>query len=142
MQFTIPYDITKAARSSRSGSESPSLRLRLCLHISERRFYNNVDNTTWGELYFYVLTLSMTINTGNVTYLSSAASSSQGLTYVDQATGRAIVKVDNTTNVPGPSDQVPFIHRNSVRLIRVQNEDWVDPYRFGLRRWIHMILAA
>ncbi|KAH8828301.1 concanavalin A-like lectin/glucanase domain-containing protein [Flagelloscypha sp. PMI_526] len=47
-------------------------------------FYDNVDNTTWG----------------NNTYLNAQAASTQGLAYVDRNTNRAIIRVDNVTNVP------------------------------------------
>ncbi|KAF8635259.1 hypothetical protein AX15_000482 [Amanita polypyramis BW_CC] len=58
-------------------------------------FYGNVDDTTWG----------------NVTYLDRADAVSEGLAYVNSA-GHAIMKVDNTANIP----PAPQVDRGSIRI--------------------------
>ncbi|KDQ60269.1 glycoside hydrolase family 16 protein [Jaapia argillacea MUCL 33604] len=69
-------------------------------------FYGNEDNLTWG----------------NVSYLDASDAASQKLAYINDA-GRAIIKVDNTTNV------VSGNLRNSVRITTQQS------YGFG-SMWI------
>ncbi|KIK53744.1 glycoside hydrolase family 16 protein [Collybiopsis luxurians FD-317 M1] len=59
-------------------------------------YYGFVDNTTWG----------------NVTYVDQNTGSSQKLTYVDPSSGHAIIRVDNTTNIPS----APLVNRNSVKI--------------------------
>ncbi|KAJ8073947.1 hypothetical protein PM082_012229 [Marasmius tenuissimus] len=59
-------------------------------------YYGAIDNTTWG----------------NVTYLDQPNAIQQRLTYVDPNTGHAILRVDNTTNLP----PAPLVNRNTVRI--------------------------
>ncbi|KAL0567024.1 hypothetical protein V5O48_014970 [Marasmius crinis-equi] len=61
-------------------------------------YFGNVDNTTWG----------------NVSYVDEPTASSQRLAYVDQTTGHAIIRVDNTTNIP--TDPPRIINRPSVKI--------------------------
>ncbi|PPQ73832.1 hypothetical protein CVT26_012147 [Gymnopilus dilepis] len=58
-------------------------------------YYGNIDNTTWG----------------NVTFQDQANATARGLTFINSA-GNAIVKVDNTTNIP----PAPLVNRDSIRL--------------------------
>ncbi|KIY48403.1 hypothetical protein FISHEDRAFT_25392, partial [Fistulina hepatica ATCC 64428] len=58
-------------------------------------FYNNVDNTTWG----------------NVTYLSRSDAEGMGLIDTNDA-GNAIIRVDNSTYIP----TYDFHNRDSVRI--------------------------
>ncbi|KAG6850215.1 hypothetical protein H0H93_016394 [Arthromyces matolae] len=59
-------------------------------------FYGDVDNTTWG----------------NVTFLDRPSAMAQRLAYIDDTTGHAIIRVDNTTNI-APEE---VVNRPSVRL--------------------------
>ncbi|KAL1740054.1 glycoside hydrolase family 16 protein [Schizophyllum fasciatum] len=59
-------------------------------------FYDNVDNTTWG----------------NVRYVDQATAINQGLAYVTDD-GNAVIKVDDQTHIPGGWD---FTNRQSVRI--------------------------
>ncbi|KAE9388683.1 hypothetical protein BT96DRAFT_1073032 [Gymnopus androsaceus JB14] len=59
-------------------------------------YYDNVDNTTWGMSLFISWLLA---------FLKS-------LTYVDPNSGHAIIRVDNTTNIPS----APVVNRNSVKI--------------------------
>ncbi|KNZ72585.1 putative glycosidase C21B10.07 [Termitomyces sp. J132] len=59
-------------------------------------FWGNIDNTTWG----------------NVTYLNKTTAMTQRLAYVDDDNGHAIIRVDNTTNIPS----APVVNRPSVRI--------------------------
>lgn len=46
-----------------------------------------------------------------MTYVDQSTAVIQGLSYVDPNTGHAIIRVDNTTNIPAG----PVVSRNSVR---------------------------
>ncbi|KAG6835748.1 hypothetical protein H0H93_015017 [Arthromyces matolae] len=60
-------------------------------------FDGTIDDTTWG----------------NVTYLNKAAAMSSNLVYVDETTGHAIIRVDNTTNFSNAST----VYRDSIRIV-------------------------
>ncbi|KAJ3781745.1 glycoside hydrolase family 16 protein [Lentinula aff. detonsa] len=64
--------------------------------FSEWDYYGFIDNTTWG----------------NVTYVDQSTGTSQGLTFIDSSTGHAIIRVDNTTNIPAAQT----VNRNSVKI--------------------------
>ncbi|KAJ3992592.1 concanavalin A-like lectin/glucanase domain-containing protein [Lentinula boryana] len=64
--------------------------------FSEWDYYGFIDNTTWG----------------NVTYVDQNTGTSQGLTFIDSSTGHAIIRVDNTTNIPAAQT----VNRNSVKI--------------------------
>ncbi|KAJ4470257.1 concanavalin A-like lectin/glucanase domain-containing protein [Lentinula aciculospora] len=64
--------------------------------FSEWDYYGFIDNTTWG----------------NVNYVDENTGTSQGLTYIDSTTGHAIIRVDNTTNIPTATT----VNRNSVKI--------------------------
>ena len=78
-------------------------------------YYGNVDNTTWGNYFFFSFFLCCSgfvgnnRRLGNVTYVDQATATSSQLTFVNGA-GNAIIKVDNTTTIL-PS---PLVNRNSV----------------------------
>ncbi|KAJ3827032.1 concanavalin A-like lectin/glucanase domain-containing protein [Lentinula raphanica] len=74
-------------------------------------YYGYIDNTTWGQSSLIDLPVSNSLP-GNVTYVDQNTGTSQGLTYIDPATGHAIIKVDNTTNIPAATT----VNRNSVKL--------------------------
>ncbi|KAF9254259.1 hypothetical protein L218DRAFT_886668 [Marasmius fiardii PR-910] len=59
-------------------------------------FYGFIDNTTWG----------------NVTFVDQNTATSQRLAYVDPTTGHAILRVDNTTNIPPAT----LVNRPTVKI--------------------------
>jgi len=76
-------------------------------------FYGNYDNLTNGAYFnFHTFCIQMdqfSCLLGDVWYLDQTNATSQNLAYVNSA-GNAIIKVDNTTNVPYNQK------RNSVRI--------------------------
>ena len=78
-------------------------------------YYGFVDNTTWGAS---VRSQSLAISNlclrsiGNVSYVDRQTANQQRLTYVDPNTGHAILRVDNTTNIP----PAPLVNRPTVRI--------------------------
>lgn len=59
-------------------------------------FYGFIDNTTWG----------------NVTFVDQNTANSQKLAYVDPTNGHAILRVDNTTNIPPAA----LVNRPSIKI--------------------------
>ncbi|KAI0746933.1 concanavalin A-like lectin/glucanase domain-containing protein [Daedaleopsis nitida] len=103
LAFGLARSLTFVMAVSFAASATPATAYNIARDFSGSHFFDGWDYYgSWDNL-----TLS------KVWWLNEADATSQKLAYIDDA-GRAIIRVDNTTDIPGP--ETDDTRRNTVRL--------------------------